>query len=114
MYCVPNNVRSKKAKHGRIQEVNGELQMKRIHATRVTASREYVSWRICPRQSNTPPQIDTRPNSAAKCLTLGEGKALVSASATISAVGQKTSQREPSSMIQRIKWNRISMCLVRA
>jgi hypothetical protein len=40
------------------------------------------------RNSNTPPQIDMSPSSAAKCLTFGNGKALVSVSATISSVGQ--------------------------
>jgi hypothetical protein len=40
--------------------------------------------------SNTPPQIDTRPNSAAKCFTFGDGSAFVRASAIMSAVGQKT------------------------
>jgi hypothetical protein len=38
--------------------------------------------------SNTPLQIDSSPSSFAKCLTLGDGNAFVSVSATISSVGQ--------------------------
>ena len=38
--------------------------------------------------SNTPPQCAARLNASAKCLTFVEGRAFVSASATISSVGQ--------------------------
>ena len=38
--------------------------------------------------SNTPPQAARSPSSTAKCLTFGEGNALVNVSAIISAVGQ--------------------------
>jgi hypothetical protein len=37
---------------------------------------------------NTPPHFARRPRHAAKCFTLGEGSAFVSASATMSSVGQ--------------------------
>ena len=42
----------------------------------------------CRPKSNTPPQTNTSPSSFAKCLTFGEGKAFVRASATMSFVGQ--------------------------
>src|SRR5712672_2333971 len=53
---------------------------------------------------NTPPHFVRSPSPAAKCLTLAEGKALVSSSATMSSVGQYMRHREPCSMTQRIKW----------
>ena len=91
----------------RSQEVNG--MTKRIPHHENTSRGAFALG-----NSNTPPQIDTRPNSAAKCLTFGNGSAFVRASAIISAVGQKTRRREPSSMIHQMKWKQMSMCLVRA
>jgi hypothetical protein len=46
------------------------------------------SGRSQPWYSNTPPQGDESPSSATKCLTLAEGRALVSMSAIMSSVGQ--------------------------
>jgi len=46
------------------------------------------SYLVCNTYSYTPLQTDTSPSSAAKCLTLGEGRALVRVSASISSVGQ--------------------------
>ena len=54
------------------------------HDIMMTASN--ACSRVC--HSNTPPQTDMSPSSAAKCLTLGDGSALVSVSATMSLVGQ--------------------------
>ncbi len=52
---------------------------------------------------NTPPQTMQSPRHLAKCLTFGEGSALVSASATMSAVGQYTSHNAPFSTTQWMK-----------
>ena len=52
----------------------------------ITMTASNARSRVC--HSNTPPQTDTSPSSAAKCLTLGDGRAFVSVSAIISLVGQ--------------------------
>ena len=64
--------------------------------------------------SNTPPQTTRSPRHSAKCFTFGDGSALVSMSASMSAVGQYTRCRVLFSTTQRIKWQCTSICLVRA
>jgi hypothetical protein len=75
-----------------VASVNNQVNYKGIiHTVKtygVATSGDAGSSRICLPDSNTPPQIDMSPSSAAKCLTFGDGRALVSVSATISLVGQ--------------------------
>ena len=48
----------------------------------------HALYHVCWKLSNTPPQTDTSPSLAAKCLTLRDGRAFVRVSATKLLEGQ--------------------------
>jgi hypothetical protein len=64
----------------------GNTSTKGVYAKCVRVNARRTRERIW--YPNTPLQIDTSPRAMAKCLTLGDGKALVKTSATMSSVGQ--------------------------
>ena len=98
----------RRGSHWHVDLVRGGPCWRHRKALRVRVGRGRVSIRInrcafpspCPLAA-TPPLLSSAPRPVAKCLTLAEGSALVSASATMSSVGQYTSLRrsEPSAQM---------------
>ena len=85
-----NKVRKHQEKRARVSTATKSNIKEVQRASRILYHADMVLLRVAPQIyiSHTPPQYVARPSSFAKCFTFIEGSALVSASATISSVGQ--------------------------